>query len=75
MRHTSQAKHRRNKHESTEPQEAVIKGLEPYKSEVRKSGTGGIYEINNHLYEGRYTPTNAHGERVKTSTQNAREMR
>ena len=35
----------------------------PYKGKVRKSGTGGIYEINDHLYEGRYTPTNAHGKR------------
>ncbi len=35
----------------------------PYKGKIRKSGTGGIYEINDHLYEGRYTPTNAHGKR------------
>jgi len=35
----------------------------PYKGKVRKSGTGGIYEINDHLYEGRYTPTNAQGKR------------
>ncbi|WP_298035529.1 hypothetical protein [uncultured Dysosmobacter sp.] len=30
---------------------------------IRKSSTGGIYQINDHLYEGRYTPTNAHGKR------------
>ena len=35
----------------------------PYKGKIRKSGTGGIYEINDHLYEGRYTPTNAYGKR------------
>ena len=35
----------------------------PYKGKIRKSGTGGIYEINDHLYEGRFTPTNAHGKR------------
>lgn len=37
--------------------------FEPYKGKIRKSGTGGIYEINDHLFEGRYTPTNAHGKR------------
>lgn len=37
--------------------------FEPYRGKVRKSGTGGIYELGDHLYEGRYTPTNAHGKR------------
>lgn len=46
-----------------ETQNVIIKAFEPYKGKVRKSGTGGIYEINDHLYEGRYTPTNAHGKR------------
>ena len=35
----------------------------PYKGKVRKPGTGGIYEPNDHLYEGRYSPTNAQGKR------------
>ena len=35
----------------------------PYTGKIRKSGTGGIYQINDHLYEGRYTPTNAEGKR------------
>lgn len=35
----------------------------PYKGKVRKPGTGGIYEINDHLFEGRYSPTNAQGKR------------
>lgn len=26
-------------------------------------GTGGIYKINDNLYEGRYSPTNAYGKR------------
>lgn len=30
---------------------------------IHKYGLGGIYEINDHLYEGRYTPTNARGKR------------
>lgn len=40
-----------------------IDKFEPYRGKIRKSGTGGIYEINDHLYEGRYTPTNAYGKR------------
>ena len=35
----------------------------PYKGKVRKPGTGGIYELNDHLYEGRYLSTNAQGKR------------
>ena len=35
----------------------------PYKGKIRKPGTGGIYELNDHLYEDRYSPTNAHGKR------------
>lgn len=30
---------------------------------MRKPGTGGIYELNVHLFEGRYSPTNAQGKR------------
>lgn len=37
--------------------------FEPCRGKIRKSGTGGIYRINDHLFEGRYTPTNAHGKR------------
>ena len=40
-----------------------IAKFEPYRGKIRKPGTGGIYEINDHLFEGRYTPTNAHGKR------------
>lgn len=35
----------------------------PYKGKVRKPGTGGIYELNDHLFEGRFSPTNAQGKR------------
>ena len=37
--------------------------FEPYKPKVLKSGTGCVTMINDHLYEGRYTPTNAYGKR------------
>lgn len=37
--------------------------FEPYKPKICKSGTGCVTMINDHLYEGRYTPTNAYGKR------------
>ena len=30
--------------------------FEPYKPKIRKSGTGCVTMINDHLYEGRFTP-------------------
>ena len=35
----------------------------PYKGKVRKPGTGESYELKDHLFEGRYSPTNAQGKR------------
>ena len=35
----------------------------PYKPKIRQPGTGCVTMINDHLYEGRYTPTNAYGKR------------
>lgn len=35
----------------------------PYKPKIRKPGTGCVTMINDHLYEGRYTPTNVYGKR------------
>ena len=40
------------------------KEFEPYKGKIRKSGTGCVTMINDHLYEGRFTPTNADGKRI-----------
>ena len=37
--------------------------FKPKQGKIRKSGTGGIYQLNDHLWEGRYTPTNAMGKR------------
>lgn len=34
-----------------------------YTGKIRKPGTGGLYELNDHLYEGRFSPTNAQGKR------------
>lgn len=37
--------------------------FKPNEGKIRKSGSGGIYQINDRLWEGRYTPTNAQGKR------------
>ena len=38
--------------------------FEPYKSKYRKRGTGCVYMINDHLWEGKYSPRDAHGKRI-----------
>lgn len=43
------------------PQKAKF---EPKQPKIRKPGTGCVTMINDHLYEGRYTPTNAYGKRM-----------
>lgn len=37
-------------------------GTEPYK--YRKVGTGGIYQLNDHLWAGKYSPRDAYGKRI-----------
>ena len=37
--------------------------FKPTEGKIRKSGSGGLYQISDHLWEGRYTPTNAHDKR------------
>ena len=36
--------------------------LTPFK--YRKSGTGGIYQLPDHLWEGKSSPRDAHGKRI-----------
>ena len=36
----------------------------PKQPKIRRPGTGCITEINDHLFEGRYSPTNAYGKRT-----------
>ena len=43
-------------------QDTVPIEFTPYKPKIRKPGTGCVTMINDHLYEGRYTPTNAYGK-------------
>lgn len=38
--------------------------FEPTKGKIRKRGTGCISKINDHLYEGRYSPRGADGKRM-----------
>lgn len=48
----------------TQKPHADQSGFQPYKSEYRKTGTGDVYQINDHLWEGKYSPRDAHGKRI-----------
>ena len=39
-------------------------GFQPYKSKYRKAGTGGIYQLSDHLWEGKYSPRDAYSKRI-----------
>ena len=58
------------KNEETEPTEGSTQEapqfakFEAKKNKYRKPGTGCVYKINDHLYEGKYSPTNAYGKRI-----------
>ncbi|MDD2362475.1 MAG: tyrosine-type recombinase/integrase, partial [Oscillospiraceae bacterium] len=41
-----------------------VSDFEPYVGKIRKPGTGCVTMINDHLYEGRFTPTGADGKRI-----------
>ena len=63
-----------SEYETQKQAPSSAESFEPYKGKIRKSGTGGIYELNDHLFEGRYSPTNAYGKReVHTVYANTRE--
>ena len=54
------------KDEPRQPQTSEIEGnFEPWKPKVRKSGTGCVYQINDHLWEGSYFPRLPNGSRKK----------
>ena len=52
-----------SEYETQKQAPSSAESFEPYKGKIRKSGTGGIYELNDHLFEGRYSPTNAYCKR------------
>ncbi len=39
-------------------------GFQPYKTTRRKPGTGGVYQLNDHLWEGKYSPRDANKKRI-----------
>ena len=45
------------------PENATETVFDPYKPKIRKSGTGCVTMINDHLYEGRFTPR-VNGKRI-----------
>ena len=45
--------------------------FKPWQSTRRKRGTGCVYQINDHLWEGKYTPRNADGKRISRSVVSA----
>ena len=49
--------------EPTPTKATLEKEFEPYKGKIRKSGTGCVTMINDHLYEGRFTPR-VNGKRI-----------
>lgn len=42
-----------------------IADFEPYKGKIRKSGTGGLYQISDSLWEGSFYPRLPNGKRKK----------
>ena len=49
--------------EQVQPNTTLESKFELYKGKIRKPSTGCVTMVNDHLYEGRYTPTNAYGKR------------
>ena len=49
--------------EQVQPNATAEPKFEPYKGKIRKSGTGCVTMINDHLYEGRFTPR-VNGKRI-----------
>ena len=49
--------------EQPTPKTATEPKFEPYKGKIRKPGTGCVTMINDHLYEGRFTPR-VNGKRI-----------
>lgn len=66
--------HRRRIDSTPEEQTAVIEAFEPYRGKMCKSGTGNIYQVNDRLWTGKYSPTGADGKRIrKNSSAHTRE--
>ena len=46
------------------PQEKPNANFQPHRLKYRKSGTGMVRQIDTNLWEGRFSPRNAHGKRI-----------
>ena len=42
----------------------MVRAFQPTPFKYRKRGTGCLYQINDHLWEGKYSPRDAHGKRI-----------
>ena len=40
------------------------RSFQPYKTKYRKPGTGGVYQLNDHQLEGKFSPRDANGKRT-----------
>jgi hypothetical protein len=45
------------------PEQHERKVFKPKESKCREPGTGGVYQLNDHLFEGRFTPRLPNGKR------------
>ena len=41
------------------------RSFQPYQPKHRKPGTGCVYQINDHRWEGKYSPKGADGKRIR----------
>ncbi len=51
--------------EAETPPATSRQAFQPTPPNRRKSGTGGIYQLNDHLWEGKYSPRGADGKRIR----------
>lgn len=49
---------------NTQKPHADQSGFQPYKSKYRKTGNGSVYQLNDHLWEEKYSPRDAHGKQI-----------
>ncbi len=65
-RHIGKTDAKMPKQEKTQatPKKPRVSDFKPDLGKIRKPGTGCITMINDHLFEGRFTPTNADGKRI-----------
>ena len=63
LRKTNAHHQRKKVNDEPIPENATETFFEPYRPKIRKSGTGCVTMINDHLYEGRFT-SRVNGKRI-----------